>query len=150
MDRISSELKKNYTVKIGVLSNEKREDGFGAAELAAVHEFGTDKIPERSFLRSTFKSRQDDFEQVMSQNKASIIKGIVENGLEPFLAKVGAEWVGYVQETFKAQGPGWMPLSPRTLAARQARAGQGKPFSSTILVDTGAMLRSITFEVKKE
>ena len=52
---ISDELKKKFTVRVGVLGsdNARTEDNETNASIGASHEFGTmdGKIPERSFLR---------------------------------------------------------------------------------------------------
>jgi hypothetical protein len=46
---------KNLEVVVGLQeSEEKSADGVYVAEYAAANEYGTKKIPERSFMRSTF------------------------------------------------------------------------------------------------
>lgn len=129
-------------VRVGVLNNAAREGGFGAVELAAVHEFGSvsRNIPKRSFLLKTMTNRKEEFEAEITKAFAKLRKTIVEQSPEALLDKIGAKWVAYVHETFAAEGPGWQKLRPATIA----RKG-----SSTILVDTGAMERSITHEVVK-
>jgi hypothetical protein len=150
MANIKKYLNGEVMVKIGVLNNSAREGGFGAVELAMVQEFGSQSkgIPARSFLRKTMKNRESEFVKEMDSNRKSIEKGISEGKLSEFLGKVGAKWVAYVIDTFEAQGPGWKPLSLATLAARRARKkGKNKAIGTKALIDTGAMLRSITYEV---
>jgi hypothetical protein len=53
----------NGRVRVGVLSDAMVEgEDFTLAELAAVHEYGTEdgRIPERSFLRSTFDDKREE------------------------------------------------------------------------------------------
>jgi len=137
-------------VKIGILNNEQRPEGFGAVELAMVHEFGSQSrgIPRRSFLATTMNNYKDQFEDEMMTNKAKIEKSISEGNMREFLGKVGAKWVGFVIETFQKQGPGWAPLSEFTLQARRDRkSGKNPAIGTNALIDTGAMLRSVSFEV---
>lgn len=143
LDKLAKFVEKEMYVKIGVLNNEKREDGFGAVELAAVHEFGSvsRNIPKRSFLLKTMTNKKDEFEAEIKKNLRKLRKTIKENGPENLLNKIGATWVGYVIDTFEVEGPGWVPLTPSTIK----RKGSDK-----ILVDTSTMKRSITHEVVSE
>jgi phage gpG-like protein len=143
LDKLAKFVEKDCYVKVGVLNNEKREGGFGAVELAAVHEFGSVRrnIPKRSFLVKTMINRKDEFEREMKKNLSKLKELIASDGPEVVLGKIGSRWVGYVLLTFQAEGPGWAPLSPKTIA----RKG-----SDAILIDTGAMRRSITHEVVTE
>jgi phage gpG-like protein len=133
----------SHKVKIGILANEERPDGFGSVELAAVHEFGSMRrgIPQRSFLRQTMVNRKEDFKAEIESNKDTIMQRIADGNGKQFLQKVGATWVKYVMETFDAQGPNWAPLSPVTIANRIKN-------SNKILQDTGEMKKSITFKVE--
>jgi hypothetical protein len=159
LDNLQKFIEANHYVKIGVLSlSPKRppdkESGksIDAVVLAAVHEFGsaTRKIPERSFLRKTMAMRKKDFNDFFDMGKDKIMRQIMMGNGDVFLNKVGAKWVGYVHETFAAQGPGWAPLSPRRIAERSV-TGRAKGNTAkekfSILWDTGAMLRSIIHEV---
>jgi phage gpG-like protein len=143
LDKLSKFVEKEMYVKIGVLNNEKREDGFGAAELASVHEYGSvsRNIPRRSFLSKTMSNKQEEFEAEIKKNMKRLREIIKTNGPEDLLNKIGAKWVGYVLETFEAEGPGWTPLKPATIK----RKG-----SSKILQDTATMKKSIMHEVVSE
>lgn len=136
-------MNESHAVKIGVLANNIRPEGFGAVELACVHEFGSQirRIPQRSFLRKTQTTRMRDFKNEIAQNRQKIMESIAQGNGNQFLGKVGATWVRYVNETFDMEGPGWKPLSPKTIANR--RLGSDK-----ILQDTGEMKKSITFAIE--
>lgn len=138
-------ISENAKIKIGVLANEQRDDShFGSVELACVHEFGSliRGIPQRSFLRQTMINRKDDFKAEIEANKETIGKRIAAGNGDKVLEKMGATWVRYVMETFDNEGPGWSPLSPKTIANRIKK-------SNRILQDTGEMKKSITYMVQK-
>jgi len=158
---------KQRTVKIGVLSSQWKEnpDGeherkIGPVELAMVHEFGSAKrhIPQRSFLRLTMFNRMADFLRELDANHEKIKQRMAAGNYAQILSNIGATWVRYVVETFERQGPDWQALADRTLAARRAvidveelkKNPKAPPRpSNKILWVTGAMMRSITFEVGK-
>jgi hypothetical protein len=159
LDNLKKFVEANHYVKIGVLSispkrppDKKTGKSIDAVVLAAVHEFGSPsrKIPERSFLRKTQAARKKDFNDFFDLGKDKIMRQIMIGNGDVFLNKVGAKWVGYVHETFAAQGPGWTKLSARRIAERSVTGrakGNKDPEKHSILWDTGAMLRSIIHEV---
>lgn len=159
LDNLKKFVEANHYVKIGVLSispkrppDKNSGKSIDAVVLAAVHEFGSPsrKIPERSFLRKTQAARKKDFNDFFDLGKDKIMRQIMIGNGDVFLNKVGAKWVGYVHETFEAQGPGWRKLSARRTAERSVTGsakGNKDPEKHSILWDTGAMLRSIIHEV---
>lgn len=154
LDNIKEFIDANHSVKIGVLATtkERTDTEFGAIALAAVHEFGSASrgIPERSFLRKTMANRKEDFKAACEAARDLNLEKIAAGKGDVFLNEVGMKWVGYVQETFVAQGPGWQPLSKRRIAQR-SRTGRAKGNTAKekflILWDTGQLLRSINYEV---
>jgi hypothetical protein len=154
IDNIQKFIDANHSVKIGVLASaeQRKEKGIGALALAMVHEFGSEvqNIPERSFLRKTFINRKDDFKKDYEAAKNIILEKIANGEGDVVLNEIGMKWVGYVQQTFVAQGPGWDALSPRRIAQR-SKTGRAKNNSNkekfSILWDTGQLLRSINYEV---
>ena len=170
LDRIVKFFDSKKEVKIGVLSNEwkqapdkKWERKIGPVELAMVHEFGSTirRIPQRSFLRKTMVLRSGDFKSEIEANRSAIMDNIANGQGYQFLAKVGATWRAYVLEAWNRSGPGWAPLSQRTIDMRRSvwtgkyLADNGKKRrreyakSTKILWVTGALARSISFEVTK-
>ena len=154
---------KGYFVKVGILAGANHEGEIGAVELAAIHEFGSQKrkIPERSFLRQTMANRKEDFSSFIESNKKKIMDEIAAGNGSVIMEKIGVQWVRYVMETFDSQGPNWAPLADSTIRNRKnysiaqkknpklsgdalmKKARQG----TKILQDTGEMKKSITFEV---
>jgi hypothetical protein len=149
LDNLKKHLNGESYVKVGVLNDSKRDNGFGAVELAMVHEFGSSSrgIPERSFMRKTAINNEENFKKIMEEKKKSIEKQLLNGKIDKILGKIGALWVGWIIDTFNAQGPGWPKLSPATIAARKRRKKKGGPVGTNALIDTGAMMRSITYEV---
>lgn len=158
------EIRTSY-VKVGVLDDgQTYEDGLTVAEIAAVHEFGTEdgRIPERSFVRATFdlesaaltklaeklfqrvvfgKMSTTDALNVLGAQLAADIKRRIQQGIDPpnamrtALAKV---MKGKTRRLFKrpAQNLGEALAQAGALAAV-------KP-----LIDTGRLLNAVTWAVE--
>lgn len=124
-------------VKIG-FPEEKSESKTGTnltvAQVATFHEFGTEHIPERSFIRSTVAENRADINSFIENLKPSILNGASLKALS-ILGE-------YVQNLIKKKiqtGGDWAPLKASTIRAK----GSSKP-----LIDTGQMLNSIRYVVK--
>lgn len=127
------------SVVVGVTAKSNaRSDELTNADLAMIHEFGspTHNIPERSFLR---KPLINNAEAVANLAKNAIGKFIAgEMSLETALGYVGEEAKGISKE---AVTNGISPaLKPATIKHKK---------SSKPLIDTGQLLNSITYEVRK-
>ncbi len=128
-------------IKIGVLSSTAaREDGdANNAEIGFLNEFGTSKIPARSWLFATFLSRGR-----IDEVAASIKRGFEEDiahGREPkkVMERFGQSLVAKIQEAFDSEGFGeWEPNAPST----QDKKGRNSP-----LIDKGWLMKSVTYEV---
>lgn len=121
---------------LGVTIGIHAEDGSELAVIAASHEFGTNAIPERSFLRSTL----DEQDGAYREATADAIRGVLDGkrSAQAALERLGQRVVRDVQGKIRS---GIDPaLSPTTIAAK----GSSKP-----LVDTGRLLRSITYQVRR-
>lgn len=147
---------KSVSVKVGVFGAKgaekvkPREEGQPApnltmVELATIHEFGTGKIPERSFIRSYFDAEFDSLMGVLRKLIEKAIARAVQTGKpitaaeqKKVLDTVGAYMVGRIQERI-ASGAIKPPLAETTID----RKGSSKP-----LIDTGQLRSSITFEVE--
>lgn len=130
---------KGLSVVVGVTAKSNaRSDELTNADLAMIHEFGSPvhNIPERSFLR---KPLINNAETVANLAKTAIGKFIAgEISLEAALGYVGEEAKGISKE---AVTNGISPaLKPATIKHKK---------SSKPLIDTGQLLNSITYEVRK-
>ena len=141
---------RNLTVTVGV-HDDAGAHGDGAesvAQIAAQHEFGAGRVPERSFLRSTFDRNRGKYADLIK----TLAQDVAVQGQSPDLAarKLGVIASGDVKATIQAGiDP---PLSPETKAARDEKAAHGGGLASmaqtyTPLIDSGQLLASITFRV---
>lgn len=128
-------------VKIGVLSNAGRypasQGNMNLAEVATAHEFGTEKIPERPFMRQAFDTSNRKISDFIKKERDKIYRG--ESSTNESLHKLGVLHQGQVQETITTGE--FKPLAPSTIK----RKGSSKP-----LIDTGRLRQSINFEVTRE
>lgn len=152
-DRLYKELRQmgGMRVTIGVHDDTGQHEGGDAtvAEVAATHEFGAGRIPERSFLRSTFDRKEPQITEALYDS----VNEVAHDRLSPQQAmdRVGMVTRSLVQDTMRAGiNP---PLAPSTLAAREAKASHGGGLQSmegqhTPLIDSGQLLASITHKVE--
>jgi hypothetical protein len=123
-------------IKVGVLDGAGESDeGVSLVEIAACNELGTEHIPERSFIRSTFAAKQDEAARVAKKIASAIIRGTPADVALELLGQWGA---AAVKRTITSEDipP---PLAQSTIDAK----GSSKP-----LVDTGQLVNSITYVVE--
>lgn len=139
---------KNAVVKVGLPENEAatskayKSDSDKTAptvlDVGIWHEYGTQTVPMRSFLRAPFIEKQADLKAVINaQFKLVLEKGMdVEIGL----GRVGLAARNISVGAFKTQGYGqWPDIQQSTKDAKG---------SSGILIDTGLLRNSITWVVE--
>ncbi len=123
-------MKGSYT-KVGIQVGAKEQDGVTDLTIvAAANEFGTDKIPERSFLRSTFAEEEENLARITRGEVDAILAGT--RTIDQSLALIGEYFTGRVQAKIHSHPP--PPNSPKTIA----RKG-----SSGTLIDSGQLVQSI-------
>jgi hypothetical protein len=105
------------------------------AEYATYNEFGYG-VPERSFLRSTYDEQIGKWERQLENG----IKGIINmrDNASRVWDLLGIKAKDNVQKKLKSN------IAPENKASTIRQKGSGK----TTLFDTGALLRSITYEVR--
>ncbi len=127
-------------VAVGILGNNNaRKAGEKSnAEVGATHEFGTDKLPIRSFLRMPLTEKLAAYlEKAGLQKSKSLESAIKERTLLPIFKKIGVAGEAVVHEAFATGGFGqWKPSQMDHKAIKQT------------LVETRQLERSITSEVK--
>ena len=108
--------------------------------LAAIHEFGTDTVPERAPFRTSVRANQKKYSRALGKvmQKAVQTENPEAAALQGYEA-VGALAAADVQETISNRLP--PPLKPETIA----RKGSSVP-----LIDIGEFRQSITHEVRKD
>lgn len=148
-DRVWRELRltikevSKIAVRVGIIGDQAgalhNGGPFTNAEIGAIHEYGAPGagIPERPFVRSTFTFRRAELIEL----QAAAARAIIEGRLRPekAIALIGAWGAGAVREQILKYGAFlFAPLAPSTIA----RKGSSQP-----LVETGQMVRSISFVV---
>lgn len=126
-------------VMIGVTGKTNGERG--NALLMAVHEYGTQdgRIPERRPIRLSMGKNADKYARRFQQGLDKVLKD--EMSVDIALKSIGDEAAGDVKITImNGLTP---PLADSTVRAR-------KDNSDTPLYDTGELVNSITYEVRKK
>jgi len=119
---------------VAVLVGIRGDKGSDLVQYAAANEFGTARIPERSFLRSTVISKQHRYIRLIREAVRKLL-----DGFSPDIAfgRLGMLAVADVQRTIRNRVP--PPNAPLTIA----RKGSDVP-----LIDTGRMRQSIDYVVE--
>jgi hypothetical protein len=102
--------------------------------IAFAHEFGSYRVPERSFMRAGFDTNKSRIDQLCE----TLADRVLHGGLDAraMYEAIGAEVTGLIQEHLtNLRDP---PNSPETIA----RKGSSNP-----LIDTGQLRSSITWKV---
>lgn len=135
-------------VRVGLLGSGASEPNgdLTNAEVGAIHEYGAPDvgIPERSWLRSTFRSRRAELVQM----QAAACRGVLSGKVPPrrALGLIGAWAAGACRDQIIKYGSFlFQPLAASTIASKAAR---GLPNPTAPLVATGQMARAITYVVE--
>lgn len=102
---------------------------------AMANEFGTQRIPERSFLRSTLDQNRDRYADILVEALERVPDG---ESPERAMSRLGAIVVGDVQR--KITEIRYPPNAPSTVK----RKGSANP-----LIDTGQLRQAIDFRVRR-
>lgn len=140
LDKILKALKTPASVRVGILGAKVQRQGGGLtnAQIGAQHEFGTTRLPVRSFLRlplTTLLGKR--LEESGALDKAALAKVIAEGSPREWLERVGVLAEGLVIEAFATSGFGtWIQSNMTRKKVQQT------------LVESGQLRDSITHEVK--
>lgn len=123
-------------VRIGVFGGTHDGSSDSIASIAAQHEFGTQKVPQRSFILASLLHEKDKIEKAAH---SQVERAMREGNADPILKAIGIAGEGAVQEGFDTEGWGnWLPT------VRQ----QYEP-GAKILVLTGQLRQAIASKVDK-
>jgi hypothetical protein len=109
--------------------------GLPLAQVAAEHEFGTDILPERSFIRSWFDANEARLRREMHE----VMRAEYEGHGDAVRALV-ARWAGELRDWIQLEQGGLEALSPLTVA-RKSAAGLEEP--SVPLLATKQLVEAI-------
>lgn len=124
-------------IDVGVLDGDAPHGAVTMGELAAWMEFGTETIPERSFIRAWFDAAEPHLREDLRKLMESVVAG--KRTKEEALELLGMRAVGQIQERISAGVP--PENAPSTIA---------KKGSATPLIDSGALRSSINFRVEND
>jgi hypothetical protein len=139
LDQFIKALKSAPKIKIGILDSGKRSGSSETnAEVGMTHEFGTEKVPQRSFLRMPLTEKlAKHIEKSEGFDNDALSEVMAEKSLKPWMKKIAVMAEAVIQEGFDTQGFGkWAPLAP----GYENNTGM-------ILQDTQQLRHSITAEV---
>lgn len=122
-------------LQVGFMENARYPDGTQVAMVAAIQEYGAPRagIPARPFFRNMISAKSGEWPEAIAKQ---LIK--TKYDVDLTLERVGIAIAGQLQQSIRdTNAP---PLAPSTIR----RKGFAKP-----LIDTGLMLRSATYRVKK-
>jgi phage gpG-like protein len=141
LDQLLKALKgKQPTAKVGILGGEGRSDGsLSNSEIGAFHEFGTSKVPQRSFLRIPLTANLNKALEQSGAFDPETLREVVNNGtITPWLEKVAVVAEGIVLDAFDTGGNGLWPPSDMTHKKNKQT-----------LIETQQLRNSISHEVKE-
>jgi len=148
LKKLQKNISEKYYTKVGILAGKttrevEEDQTINNAELGLIHEFGskTENIPARSFLRFPLEFKGKALTNLIVKDKEKIQKVIANDGLKSVYKKLGAAAEAIIQEAFETGGFGqWPDITEATKKRKK---------SSSILIDTGQLRRSVTSKVVK-
>lgn len=134
---IAALAEKGATVRVGIPAGSTRSDGHTNAQVGAWHEFGTSKMPVRSFLRMPIENHlAPAVEKADVLNKKQIANIIKTKSLTGVMTHLGIVAETVVQDAFDTGGFGeWIPSD---FSRKQ---------NHETLVETAQLRRAVTSEV---
>lgn len=127
------------TIDVGVLDADEpkeQDPALTVLEVATWMEFGTDKVPPRSFIRAWFDENEERARQAVAVMLTAVVMGKYTKTRALHL--LGQKFVGEIQKRISAG----IPPENADSTVRQKR-------SSTPLIDTGQLRSSITYKVNE-
>jgi hypothetical protein len=130
----------NLKIRVGILGNSPiRSDGQTNADVGAQHEFGTEDLPKRSFLRMPLEMKLNQtIKQMEIMTRKTVSEIYQDRSIVKVLKKIAVVAENIVQEAFDTGGFGkWKPSNFLFKKNHQT------------LVETQQLRKSITSEVTK-
>ena len=142
LDKIEKELDylKTHTVWVGFVGGEadKKVDGVAIYMYANFNEYGTSNIPSRPFFRTALNNNRKYIKEQLKELLGKVATGKITGELA--LKSIGLEVQGLIQDSIK--NGNWEKNADSTIVAKN---GRGQP-----LIDTGSMLRAVSFEIRRK
>ncbi|ENA3448874.1 hypothetical protein ABGN35_004343 [Yersinia enterocolitica] len=135
---------KTHYVAVGLpaskVAGKKYDGGVSVIEVGTAHEFGTEDLDERSFLRAPFTLKKSEINQSIERGVAAVGSGKMD--ADKALNLIGVVARNISVKAFETAGYGtWPDIKEATKKAKG---------SSGILIDKGELRGVITWEVRSE
>lgn len=143
LDKLIKILKKKVTtIQVGILGGGQQRSGKNTvsnATIGSYHEFGTSKLPRRSFLREPISDQLPSRLENSGAFDKEVLKKVMESGdTIPWLEKIAVLAEGIVADAFDTGGFGkWIPSNMKDKKNQQT------------LVETTQLRNSITSIIKE-
>lgn len=140
---LAKDLNKPRTLTVGVheTANGRSKDGVPVVEYAGYNEFGTSRIPARSFLRGWFDEFESEIEDRLKKTTQNAISGKLPYAQG--LKQLGALFVGQIRERI-SNGIEHAPWAYRTARGEAHAHREGH----TPLIDQGILRANVEYELK--
>jgi len=142
IDRIEKELDylKKHTVWVGFVDDkaDKKVNGVEIWAYGNFNEYGTSDIPARPFFRTAINDNRRYIKEELKRLLQKVALGQMKG--EVALKSIGLEVQGMIQDSIK--NGNWRGNAQSTI---EAKNGRGQP-----LIDTGSMLRAVSFEIRRK
>lgn len=162
-------LKNDYRIRVGILgakaaAQHDSKSRLTNAEIGAFHEFGTSRMPQRSFLMMPLEEKLS--EEIPKLKKYIFKQFFDKKAPRKFFEYLGSKSLDIIEEAFNTNGFGqWKSLTASTTAAWERskkirgwqnakrittfRKGLRLSLGRQILTNTGKLRRSIRFKIIK-
>lgn len=162
LNSILKGLKDDMVLRVGIIGQKAKaqhdsKSGLTNTDIGTFHEFGTSKMPQRSFLERPLKERLNFNNSEMADMRKVLFKQLFVKGApEQFFKDLGVKAMDTINAAFETNGFGeWKPLTGPTVNRRASKIkGKAKQEEfkhlHNILTDTGSMRRAIDFKVIKK
>ena len=142
LDKIEKELDylKTHAVWVGFVGGEadKKVDGVAIYMYTNFNEYGTSNIPSRPFFRTALNNNRKYIKEQLKELLGKVATGKMTG--ENALKSIGLEVQGLIQDSIK--NGNWEPNSAKTI--------RKKKFKGQPLIETGSMLRAVSFEIRRK
>ena len=142
LDKIEKELDylKTHAVWVGFVGSEadKKVDGVAIYMYANFNEYGTNNIPSRPFFRTALNNNRKYIKEQLKELLGKVATGKMSG--ENALKSIGLEVQGLIQDSIK--NGNWESNASSTIRAKK---GQGQE-----LIETGSVLRAVSFEIRRK
>lgn len=142
---------------------ESQAQGITNAAIAYIHDHGAPdaKIPQRQFMTPGIESRLPEITELLAKTAKYVLAGAGKVKVEEGFNRVGLKAVNGIQSAIRAGIP--PPLADSTVKARASKGRKGAQKEldrranglapglryATPLMDTGEMLKSVTYVIRK-